>query len=43
MKMSGKNRTTATFAPRERETLIATARRNRRQTMRNLIGAMFGR
>jgi len=41
--MTAKKRTETTFEPREMETIIARARRERDTHLRNMIGSLFGR
>lgn len=41
--MSAKKRIEPHFQPRELETIIARARRERDATLRNMIGSLFGR
>jgi len=41
--MSAKKRNEQMFQPRELETIIARARRERDATLRNMIGSLFGR
>jgi len=41
--MSAKKRTETNFEPREMETIIARARRDRDAHLRTIIGSLFGR
>lgn len=41
--MSATNRTAPRFQPRELDTIIARARRERDATVRQMIGSLFGR
>jgi len=41
--MSAKKRTEASFQPRELDTILARARRERDATLRHMIGSLFGR
>ncbi len=41
--MSAKKRIETHFQPRELDSIIARARRERDATLRNLIGSLFGR
>lgn len=41
--MSAKKRHDTHFQPRELESIIARARRERDATLRNMIGSLFGR